>query len=468
MSTLSAALLIAGTTVGAGILALPSATFATGFVPSTVVLVAAWLFMALNGLLIAETTVNVICETRKPGLGLLVTAEQLLGKPAGLAAAGAYAFIHYALLVAYIAQGGDLLRGTAQVLLVGGRGGGGGGVRGGGGVGGGGGEVPLAAGGICFVGLFGSLLTFGSEALVSMVNNVFVGVVVASFAAIVALGAPQVSMARLCRQDWSLAPATAPICILSLVYHNIIPVLCSSLSGDMQKIKTAIVAGSALPLVMFVAWNFLVIGAVGPKAFAAAASDPLAALRAGAAGAGTQGRALGLAVAVFSEFAIITSFLGFFYGTRQFLTDMLKIDLSFSSSSTSSNTTTTTSSTSSMNQLTKTPLRAAVTPTSLTLAAAVLLPPLVVATVKPGAFLGALNLAGSFGVTTLFAVIPAAMAWMQRYRRNGSGHSSGPGCRGTCPAVAPSTPFGRVLLMGVLFVSLCIIADGARFFLRHL
>ena len=54
MSDASAAALIAGTTVGAGVLALPAATAGAGFAASSGVLCGSWVFMAAAGLLVAD------------------------------------------------------------------------------------------------------------------------------------------------------------------------------------------------------------------------------------------------------------------------------------------------------------------------------------------------------------------------------------------------------------------------------
>jgi tyrosine-specific transport protein len=47
----NAIVLVAGTTVGAGILALPAVTQPAGFIPSTLALTGAWMYMATTGLL---------------------------------------------------------------------------------------------------------------------------------------------------------------------------------------------------------------------------------------------------------------------------------------------------------------------------------------------------------------------------------------------------------------------------------
>lgn len=58
--------------------------------------------------------------------------------------------------------------------------------------------------------------------------------------------------------------------------------------------------------------------------------------------------------------------------------------------------------------------------------ALVLLPPLAFALVNPTIFFGALDVAGSFGISVLFGILPAVMAWKQREVLNsGSYYESG-------------------------------------------
>jgi tyrosine-specific transport protein len=46
--------LVAGTTVGAGILALPAVTVPAGILPSSILLIAVWLYALVTGLLLVE------------------------------------------------------------------------------------------------------------------------------------------------------------------------------------------------------------------------------------------------------------------------------------------------------------------------------------------------------------------------------------------------------------------------------
>jgi tyrosine-specific transport protein len=57
--------------------------------------------------------------------------------------------------------------------------------------------------------------------------------------------------------------------------------------------------------------------------------------------------------------------------------------------------------------------------------ALVLLPPLAFALVNPTIFFGALDIAGSLGISVLFGILPAVMAWKQRDALGSSGGENG-------------------------------------------
>merc|ERR1719223_1587436 len=91
-STLSSALLIAGTMIGAGVLAIPSATAPAGILPSSFGLCLAWAYMTASGLLIAELSLNRILETGRVGGGILDLYKGVLGGTLGTLASVAYFF----------------------------------------------------------------------------------------------------------------------------------------------------------------------------------------------------------------------------------------------------------------------------------------------------------------------------------------------------------------------------------------
>ena len=50
------------------------------------------------------------------------------------------------------------------------------------------------------------------------------------------------------------------------------PTICYQLGCDLPRIRTAVLAGSALPAALFLAWNAIILGSVPPDAASAAAA----------------------------------------------------------------------------------------------------------------------------------------------------------------------------------------------------
>ena len=381
----SAAALVAGTTVGAGILALPAATVGTGFLPSSAMLCFMWAYMSATGLLIAEVAMNL----KDQGAGILASAEATIGAGGARVAGAAYLFIHYALLVAYCAQGGAVLS-------------------------------PLAAGfgPVAFAALFGGALFALPPRTVEAANNAAVAVVVASFLGLLGSAAGAADPARLLAADLGKLPGAIPTMFVALVFHNVVPVIVAQLGADRAKVRTAILGGSALPAAMFLLWNGVVLAATEPGAAGGPAFNPVDAL------GGGEG-ALGLLVPAFTEVAILTSFVGFVYGLLDFYIDAFRIDRDGGAASEPG------------------PARAA-------LFAGILAPPAAVASVNPDIFLGALDTAGTFGISVLFGILPAAMAFRQRAELS-------------TPAEEQLVPGGNAALLGIMgFAGLVIVQQTAE------
>ncbi len=102
-SVLGGMLLIVGSCVGAGMLALPILTGIAGFFPSLFALVAAWAFMTFTGLLLVE-----VLGWFKGQVNLLSMVEEALGKTGRSIAWMTYLFLFYSLLVAYTSKSGEI------------------------------------------------------------------------------------------------------------------------------------------------------------------------------------------------------------------------------------------------------------------------------------------------------------------------------------------------------------------------
>lgn len=366
-SLTSAILLIAGTTIGAGILAIPAVTQEAGFLASGLTCIVSWLYMVTTGLLIAEVNVSTMCELGSGGVSLVSMAMRTLGRRGVLAACVSYLFIHYALLVAYIARSSEIL----AIAL----------------------DVPQWLCAAVFSGAFGGLCYFGSQRVVGAVNGFLVAGIIGSFGLLTFAAAGDLNWGALLRANFEAVPQSIPIIALSFVYQNVVPVVCTSLEGDLKRIRSAVVWGTFIPLVMFLVWDAVVLGSLSGIT---QSEDPLAALR-------SENGVVGPIIEVFSLLAITTSYIGFVLGLADFLADLLKLPSGRG------------------NQ---------VLPYLLTI-----VPPMVLALLNPDIFFKALDFAGTYGVLTLFGLLPAAMAWNERYGN-------------TCiPApFGPIVPGGRVVL----------------------
>ncbi|XP_007015321.2 PREDICTED: tyrosine-specific transport protein [Theobroma cacao] len=355
----SAIFLVAGTTVGAGILAIPAVTQESGFLASAVACILCWIFMVATGLLIAEVNVNTMCELGSGGVSLVSMARRTLGSVGVQIACWSYISIHYALLVAYVARSSDILTNYLG--------------------------IPLWESATLFSLVLGGICYFGSQRFIGAINGILVLGIIASFAALVAVASGGLEWDSLLKANFEAVPMSIPIIALSFVYQNVVPVLCTNLEGNMSKVRTAIVLGTAIPLGLFLVWNAVILGSITNLEMGTDKMiDPLQQLR-------SSNGVVGPIIEVFSLFAIATSYIGFVLGLSDFLADLLKLPTGKNRPQ----------------------------PYLLTL-----IPPLGLALLDPEIFFKALDFAGTYGVLVLFGILPAAMSWLDRYSNSSNSSTS--------------------------------------------
>ncbi|KAL6896940.1 hypothetical protein ACP4OV_007512 [Aristida adscensionis] len=356
-SLTSAILLVAGTTVGAGILAIPAVTEEAG---------EAYERTVVTGLLVAEVNVNTMCELGSGGVSLVsMLVISIYPLCTSCCICGTLFKYHNKLI------GHSIIWESAALF-------------------------SLAFGGICY---------FGSQRVIGAVNGFLVSSILLSFTSLVVVASGNLQWSSLLEANFAATPQSIPIIALSFVYQNVVPVLCTDLEGDLSKVRTAIVAGTAIPLGLFLVWDAVILGTIPVLAGSSTVSDPLEQLR-------SSNGMVGPIVEIFSFLAIGTSFIGFVLGLSDFLADLLKLP-------------------SGQNK----PLPYIIT----------LVPPLILSLLDPEIFFKALDFAGTYGVLVLFGVFPAAMSWSERY----SGELEAP--------VPPIVPGGKVTLSVVMGGALLVI-----------
>jgi tyrosine-specific transport protein len=354
-SVLKGLLLVAGTSIGGGMLALPVLTSAAGFWPALLIYLLCWIFMACTGLLFLE-----ICLWSDGETNLVSMAEQTLGFFGKGAAWILYLFLFYCLTLAYVVGCGNMVADLFN------------------------GAISDWVGSLLFVACFAPIVYVGAR-LVGRINLILMVALIFSFFLFVAVGFRDVDPALLVRRNWWLILAAMPIAFTSFAYQGIVPTLVSYMHKDPRKTRLAIILGSAVPLLVYIVWEWLILGIVpykGPNGLQEAlkqgqsAVHPLKEV--------LQNPTVYLVGQAFAFFAMVTSFLGVTLGLVDFLADGLKVS--------------------------KTSLN------KVALAAAVFLPPLAFAYTHPHIFLSALDFAGGIGCASLLGVFPIAIVWVGRYR----------------------------------------------------
>src|SRR5690242_3859221 len=97
------ALLIVGTSIGGGMLALPIATAQSGFLGALLLLFGAWIIMTFGALLILEVNLWFPQDSN-----LISMVRHTLGRGAEIIAWVCYLLLFYCLLAAYIDGGADV------------------------------------------------------------------------------------------------------------------------------------------------------------------------------------------------------------------------------------------------------------------------------------------------------------------------------------------------------------------------
>jgi len=359
-SVFGATLLISGTTVGAGMLALPVLTALGGFYPSLVLFFFCWLFMAATGLLLAEVTIWMA-----PGANLISMAEQTLGRLAKGATWVLYLFMFYTLTVAYIAAGGRLVEVMSEGLL----------SR----------EVAI----VLFNLVFGFLVFLGAYA-VDRANWLLMVGLAASYGGLIYFGSSHVDSALLEHRHWNWVLLALPVSFGSFAYQGSVPTIVAYLRQDPLRLRKAILMGSFIPLLAYGLWLWLVQGVVpaeGPGGLLETLQQDQDVIKPLTHFIG-EPRLVILANS-FGFFAIVTSFIGVTLGVRDFLADGLQI---------------------------KTDRKG-----RFLLCCLVFIPAMAIVFSKPHLFLSAFSLAGGIGSAFLLGLLPILMTWVGRYRQGRGG-----------------------------------------------
>ncbi len=378
-----AILLVSGTTIGAGMLALPVTTGLAGFLPSLAIMTAIWLFMMLTAFYFLEINLRMKGESN-----LISMMRKTLGRPGEVIAWISYLLLLYSLTSAYLLGCSQILSDVCQQLFSF--------------------QIPERSWPIAIFIFFGTFVYLGTG-ITDFLNRLMMIGLVAAYLILIFIGSSYIKPTLLSHVGWSYLYPSLSVVLTTFGYHIIIPTLTTYLEHDVKLLKRAIFIGSLIPFVVYLLWQLLVMGVVpvyGEHSLTEAATQGGLQVTAFLEQI-LESRWVGISVRTFAFFAIVTSLLGVSLSLSDFLADGLNIRKT---------------------QLGK-----------FFLVLLTFIPPLLFALFYPRGFIMALKYAGIF-VVILLALLPALMAWFERYRVKEESSFQVPG--------------GKPLLIGTVTLSL--------------
>lgn len=300
--TFGSALIIAGTTIGAGMLAMPLTSAGMGFGFTVLLLVGLWALLVYSGLLFVE--VYQTADQLDDGVATL--AEKYFGVAGRVLSTLSLLVLLYALSAAYITGGGSLLSGLPTAF----------GME----------AMSLKTAIILFTVVLGSFVVVGTKGVDGLTRVLFIGKLIA-FASVLFMMLPKVATENLMALplDYAFVISAAPIFFTSFGFHIIMGSVNSYLDGDVSKFRRAILIGTAIPLVAYLLWQLATHGVLSQSEFVRILqADPTLNGLVNATREITGSSVMGEVVRVFSSLALITSFLGVMLGVFEGLGDLFK------------------------------------------------------------------------------------------------------------------------------------------------
>ncbi|WP_295669018.1 aromatic amino acid transport family protein [uncultured Haemophilus sp.] len=299
--TVGSTLLVAGTMIGAGMLAMPLTSAGIGLTATVFLLLGLWAVLTFTALLFVE-----LYQTADSDAGIGTLAAQYFGKAGRIISTAVLIVFLYALIAAYVSGGGSLLLDLLPAM--------------------GDKDTMNKIAVLVFTIFFGSFIVIGTHS-VDKINRVLFFVMIAAFILVLALMLPNIKFDNLMAMpiDNTLIISASPVFFTAFGFHGSIPSLNKYLDGNVKSLRIAILVGSGITLFAYFLWQLSTHGLLSQNEF-------LQILREDATLNGlvkatleiTQSPIIANAVKIFSTLALVTSFLGVALGLLECIEDLLK------------------------------------------------------------------------------------------------------------------------------------------------
>jgi tyrosine-specific transport protein len=233
---LGAIFLVVGTCLGGGILALPISSSPVGFSQSTGFLLLCWIAATYCAFILLQIN---CCFS--PGTNLLTMAKETLGPFGRIVTGITYLALLYTLLSAYISGGSEIVSAILGLF----------------------GFVSSAnQSAFVFAAIFGMIVFSGMRRL-DYINRLFIVLKIAIYGFILFLSSGQISLPNLIQVPGYMSSGMLMVFFTAFGFAVIIPSIRVYLENDIEKTKMAIWVGSLIPILVYVCWNFAIMGVLG-------------------------------------------------------------------------------------------------------------------------------------------------------------------------------------------------------------
>lgn len=301
---IGALLIVAGTTIGAGMLGLPMTSVRIGFVNSAWLLFIMWAVMAFTALVTLEINLKAKKIHKADGVSVVGLSKNAFGNWGYLISSLSLFLLFYALLAAYIAGSSSLIKNflddTFRI------------------------NSPFAISAVLYTVVLGGCIN-ACVKMVDYANRLFFTLKLVAFAGMVILLLPHVRLENLSyhQEELSLFSLAAPIFFTSFGFHGSIPTLINYVGPNPRQLRFIILTGSFLPLLVYLIWQVVTLGVL-PIPEATSVNTNLADFVQNLSIA-TNSSSLKLLISIFTFLAVTTSFLGVAIGLFDSLAETFKL-----------------------------------------------------------------------------------------------------------------------------------------------
>ncbi|MGF1724044.1 amino acid permease [Photobacterium nomapromontoriensis] len=282
LKLLGSSLIIAGTALGAGMLAIPMVLAQFGLFWGTALMSVIWLGTTYAALLLLEASIKA-----GGGLGMNTIARKTLGKGGQLVTNGLLYALLVCLLMAYIIGAGDLLKKLLSGIGL---------------------DISMMQTQIIFTLLAGAVVAAGT-AVIDKLNRVLFAVMIVMLVLTLMSLVPTISLDNLlvATSDSKIALIkTSSVLFTSFGFMVVIPSLVTyNKEATHKQLRNMVVCGSLIPLVSYLLWLYAAMGNLNADQMVkfTNVSELIAAL-------GANHSMINVVLSIFTGLALLTSFLG--------------------------------------------------------------------------------------------------------------------------------------------------------------